>query len=152
MMNPSQQADRQWLDYLYRKSPSSTLELFLLQVYFCYKRGLSALRKQSLPSEKAETIQVRCQCDRHNQVMWHAYNPALNLSFSTYSHRALQGWLTIHNTLNDVLSAPAQQRSIHHTDHNHTNHNHTNHNHTNHNHTNHNHTDHTDKTDLSSSP
>lgn len=110
-MDPIQQADRQWLDYLYSKSPSTALEYGLFRIYYRCKREWNALRASCLNQRHRNRIKVTCQWDRHHNAVWHAYNPALNLSFSTYSHQELQCWLAIHDTLNDVISAPEPQQS-----------------------------------------
>ncbi|NEQ96950.1 MAG: hypothetical protein F6K30_09530 [Cyanothece sp. SIO2G6] len=105
------QADRQWLDYLYSKSPSSELGRLLFQTYYQCKRALDSFKDNPLFRKKTDAIKVTYHCDRYNNVIWHAHNSALNLSFSTYSHQELQHWLAIHNTLNQILSTPEQQRS-----------------------------------------
>ena len=86
-MKEVQQADRQWLNYLYSASPETRFDYLLFQKYHRFQRWRLRQRGQPLREVQVQTI-----CDRYGNVMWHAYHLMLKTSISTYSEQELQRW------------------------------------------------------------
>lgn len=85
-MQVIRQADRQWLNYLYSLSPGTGFDHFLFQTYYRF-RGT----KHRQPPSELRT-KITSIVDRYGSVVWHAYNPVLKTSISTYSEPELQRW------------------------------------------------------------
>ena len=84
-----QQAERQWLDYLYSKSPYNKVEHLLLRLYYWHKRHLLSLTRGC--AELGAT-QITSTEDYYGSPLWHAYDPVTNIDISTYSKQELERW------------------------------------------------------------
>ena len=95
-MAPITQADRQWLDHLYSKSPSTDLDYWVFRIYHRFKQVWMALGDSYKRVHQWHTAQISSSYDLYGNLLWHACDPVRNLSFTTYSRQELQHWLDIH--------------------------------------------------------
>jgi len=89
-MTTIHQADRQWLNHLYSKSPHTALEYRFFRIYHRLKQELLSLGQSCC---ELTSTQIASAEDCYGNPIWYGYNPMLNDDISTYSRLALQRWL-----------------------------------------------------------
>lgn len=109
-MTPITQADRQWLDHLYSKSPSTAFDYWIFRTYYRVKQTCMAWGDAYQRTHQWHTAQITSSCDLYGNVLWHACDPVHNLSFTTYSRQELQRWLESHYPNPDNESSDANHQ------------------------------------------
>ncbi|MGB3614268.1 MAG: hypothetical protein WBA10_10785 [Elainellaceae cyanobacterium] len=106
-MTSIQQADRQWLNHLYSKSPCTALEYGFFRGYHRLKQKLLSLKQGCCELTSTQIISTE---DCYGNLIWYAYNPALDDGISTYSRPTLQRWLVLQTYLDSRHSASTYPR------------------------------------------
>lgn len=88
MLNPPPRSDREWLEYLYQKSPSVSV-VFQFQTFF---RGIWQALKLTV-TRNPHHPRVSRYFDVNGVVIWHVYDPVSKRNFTSRSEQEVSAWL-----------------------------------------------------------